>query len=148
MRITKQSEIYVGMVMYHVYGCNRMNTKVDASEITKLTVLEMPQQLDSIGVFVKVKIEYVDESIFRSHEDHRSIHDMGILDGEPAYNLNRVFTTRDDALLFMRELQLGKYSHMDDIEFSLKTDNSWWYDENRWEAEEYYAQEMENGYEN
>lgn len=124
MRIMNSCDVKPGLVMYHVYGINRENTLINELDISKYTVLEMPKKHVSaltgitLGLFVKINIEYYSQGQRRSYNSEASLDDMGILDGKRAYNLNRVFTTKADALLFMAELQNNKFSYQDDIEFT------------------------------
>lgn len=134
MRIMNSCDVKPGLVMYHVYGFNRENTLINELEISKYTVLEMPKKHVgaltgiTLGLFIKINIEYYSQGQRRSYNSESSLDDMGILDGKRAYNLNRVFTTKADALLFMAELQNNKFSYQDDIEFTKVkrfNDESW-----------------------
>ncbi|WCZ66170.1 hypothetical protein [Yersinia phage MHG19] len=138
MRITNSCDVKPGLVMYHVYGINRENTLINELDISKYTVLDMPKKHIGaltgcdLGPFVKVNAEFFSEGRIKSYNTEVSLHDMGILDGKRAYNLNRVFTTKADALMFMAELQNNTFSYPDDIEFAT---NSKRFDDDKWSSD-------------
>lgn len=135
MRIMNSCDVKPGLVMYHVYGFNRENTLINELDISKYTVLNMPKKHVvalagcDLGPFVKVNVEFFSEDRIKSYNTEVSLHDMGILDGKRAYNLNRVFTAKADALLFMAELQNNKFSYPDDIEYATKFKR---FDDDKW----------------
>ena len=126
MRITNSCDVKPGLVMYHVYGCNRTDTIINERDISVYTVLSMPENHIgaysdvNLGDFIKVNIQYYAGDELRTYNSESSLNDMGILDGKCAYNLNRVFTTKAEALLFMAELQNNTFSYPDDIKFASK----------------------------
>lgn len=138
MRITNSCDVKPGLVMYHVYGCDRTNTVINELDISVYTVLSMPEPHTGaysdvkLGDFIKVNIQYYADDGLRTYNSESSLNDMGILDGKRAYNLNRVFTTKAEALLFMAELQNNTFSYPDDIEFSAKDTH---FDSTKWSME-------------
>ena len=138
MRITNSCDVKPGLVMYHVYGINRENTLINELDISKYTVLDMPKKHIGaltgcdLGPFVKVNVEFFSEGRIKSYNTEVSLHDMGILDGKRAYNLNRVFTTKAAALLFMAELQNNKFSYPDDIEYAARFKQ---FDDDKWASD-------------
>ncbi|BBC78162.1 Hypothetical protein KNT65_gp114 [Escherichia phage EcS1] len=129
-RIKSVSEFYPGRIMYHVYGVNRTNTKVDESEISKYIILSKPYPV-ALGthsstpytaMFVKIICVYMSDGEERSYETETSIADCGVFDGahqhRSAHNLNRVMPSKEDAMMFLQELRDDKFSDPDDAAYA------------------------------
>lgn len=106
-----------GRVLYHVYGINRKNTVVAESEINKLIITSHPYEVELGGsqkyLFVKVINCYIDcEGKDRSYNTECSLNDMGVdtKTGRAIYNLNRAFTSKEDAMKFLAELREDEFS--------------------------------------
>ncbi|AHY25347.1 hypothetical protein PS2_100 [Serratia phage PS2] len=131
-RVKHSSELQPGNIVYHVYGCDRTNTKPDPKNIIKMIILGKPTMhlLGTCGgkfdgwesPFIKVKVIYENALSGTSEYDTEySLHDMGIMDlGERSelYNLNRVFKSREEAAAFQLELTEDIFSDDDDAEFA------------------------------
>lgn len=106
-----------GRILYHVYGCNRTETKVDESEISKLIVVSHPYPVDLGGsqkcLFANVINCYIGyNGKERSYTTERSLNDMGVdtKTNRGVYNLNRAFTSKESAMKFLAELKADEFS--------------------------------------
>lgn len=106
-----------GRILYHVYGINRKNTKVDESNIDKLIVLSHPFQVELGGsqtyLFAKMINCFINHNGKESsYTNERSLNDMGVdtKNGCSVYNLNRVFTSKESAMKFLAELRADEFS--------------------------------------
>lgn len=130
-RIKHSSELQVGKIVYHVYGCDRTNTTLNPDNITKLIILGKPKMhlLGTCGgkfegwesPFIDVKVIYTSGYGGGEYDSEYSLHDMGVMDlgrDSKVYNLNRIFSSKEDAEAFLIELQNDSFSDADDAEYA------------------------------
>lgn len=117
-RITHHSELPLGKIFYHVYGFRRQETEVDASRIGKMVVLSKPyaEKLSHAQTVYFIEVECTTTS-GQKYKSTQSLGDMGVMDSEDTrrvHNLNRVFSSVEDALAFQAELQQGIFTYDED----------------------------------
>ncbi|AHY25075.1 hypothetical protein AVV36_gp113 [Pectobacterium bacteriophage PM2] len=119
------TDIVPGRILYHVYGVSGLNTEIDERNVTKIIVTSKPYGvnigLSSPALFFKNITVYENYSgEISEYETSNSVNDCGIVtnDERSIYNLNRLFTSKESAMNFMRELQTGKFSDPVDQEYA------------------------------
>ena len=124
MQKVKFEDFVPGRILYHVYGINRTKTEVSETEINKRIITSKPFKV-SLGTrdawFVKYIENYISDGEIRSYASEGSLSDMGVEGpGEDyvPYNLNRIHVSKDDALLFCRQLQRNEFTRDIDIAYA------------------------------
>lgn len=128
MRIKTSKELPIGKIVYTVYGRNRMNTTLDPMNISKMIVMSKPKMVNLGGIlgedngwnspFIDVEEQYTNhDGELDCYRTQKSLCNAGIVDlgtKKNIYNLNRWFSSFDDAMEFLKELQNDKFSDPDD----------------------------------
>ena len=127
MQKVKFEDFVPGRILYHVYGINRTKTEVSETEINKRIITSKPFKV-SLGTrdawFVKFIEHYIAGDEVRSYKTEGSLADMGVEGpGEDytPYNLNRIHVSKEDALLFCRQLQRNEFTRDIDIAYANHT---------------------------
>lgn len=115
--IKSSKDFVLGRILYHVYGCSHPEGSTGEPSITKHIVMSKPFPYDLCGrdtYFYKYEAHFNDsDGIPKKFESESSLADAGIFDldsrSQP-YNLNRLFSSKEDALEFIEELRSGKFS--------------------------------------
>ena len=114
MKVTT-SQIVPGKIVYHVYGISRKKAK-NAFFGGKKIITSLPYVCDRTGYKRFDCIE-----IFENNNDslefngHMYVNDCGM--GNKVYNLNRLFSTMDEALDFIEQCKTGVFKDPVDQDF-------------------------------
>ena len=113
MKVTT-NQIVPGKIVYHVYGMSRQRTKNSLFGGKKIITSEVYNH-DGVGKrFDCVEIFENDNNPFEV-KGHKYIDDCGM--GDRIYNLNRLFSTMDEALDFIEQCKAGVFKDPVDQDF-------------------------------
>lgn len=109
--ITSSKEIYVGRILYHVYGCEHPEGSEivpnEGSGYSKILVLSKPKLCDFDSYYFDAEVEYFDCQVKGSYKTKMFLGDSAIFDlkwdsySRIPYNLNRLFGNKENALAFI-----------------------------------------------